>query len=157
MKKIIVLVAAALLLLPMSAMAGMTAFMDMDKLSDVELAATTGQAGITINATAQVLGGYISWGDEDGYAAISASSGWLILNNITVSGLVLDGTTIDICTPDGGPTWLVIGVPGLTITAGLEVLLSPVRTPGDALEEKLGDLYVGGLQLAGMTLQISGH
>jgi len=60
MKKLLVLAAALLILLPANAMAGMTAFMDMDELSNTELASTTGQAGITLRTSMTIVtGGYI--------------------------------------------------------------------------------------------------
>ncbi|MEW5735552.1 MAG: DUF6160 family protein [Thermodesulfobacteriota bacterium] len=156
MKKLLVLIVAALLLAPVSAMAGMNAFMDMDELSNSELASTTGQTGITINATAQILGGYIAWGDNDGCGGTTAATdGWLTINGITASGIVLDGTTIDVCTA-GTTTWLTIGVPALTINANVASLYlgSTIRTNGP---DSLGQLTIGNLQLAAMTLEITGH
>lgn len=155
MKKILVLAVIMLLVAPISAMAGMTAFMDMDEMSDTELAATTGQTGITMNQTITITGGYIAWGDDNGCAGTTANRGWLTLENITASGLIMDGTTIDICKAGGEvTTWLTIGVPALTITAGI----SAIRV-GSNIDAgfSLGELVIHSLQINAMTVEITGH
>lgn len=155
MKKLLVLIVAALLLAPVSAMAGMNAFMDMDELSNAQLASTTGQTGITINATTQILGGYIAWGDDDGCGGTTINAGVLTINGITASGLIMDGTTIDVCT-NGATTWLTIGVPAMTINANVASIFldNAIKTAG---LDSLGELTIGNLQLAAMTLEITGH
>lgn len=160
MKKIMVLAVVALMLIPVSAMAGMTAFMNMDELSNTEMAQTTGQTGITINATAQILAGsYVAWGDNDGCAGImgtAGTQGWLTINDLLVSGLVLDGTTIDVCTEGTTTTWLVIGVPEMTVAATCQVELGQAANTTGASLSILG-LVDANLHMGGMTLQVTGH
>jgi hypothetical protein len=154
MKKIIVLVAALLLVAPLSAMAGMTAFMDMDEMSDNELAETTGQTGITIKQHLEISGGYIAWGDNDGCAGTSANEGWLTLNDLTVSALDAD-MTIDVCKAGGeATTWLTIGISEQIITAGIaEIKVGSNINSGPSL----GELVIHSLRIASTTMQITGH
>jgi hypothetical protein len=148
-----IIAAAILLLLPVSAMAGMTAFMDMDELSNNELSDTTGQVGITLNATLGITGGYIGWGDGDGCGGTTWDRGWVTLSGITATGTVLDGTTIDACT-SGATTWLTIVVPAMTINANVDaVLIGQDVNTGPSI----GQITVGNLGLAGVTLEIAGH
>lgn len=157
MKKLLVLIVAALLLAPVSAMAGMNAFMDMDELTNSELASTTGQTGITINSTLDIDGGWIVWGDDDGCAGTTANAGYLILGNITSSAIVTTGLTIDVCT-NAGTTWLTIGVPATTIGDLLIAGIYPSATVGTPpVTPSLGSLEIINLQLAGQTLQITSH
>lgn len=161
MKKLLVLIVAALLLAPVSAMAGMNAFMDMDELSNSELASTTGQTGITINTTLDIDGGWIAWGDDDGCAGTTANAGWLVLGNITSSAIVTTGLTIDVCT-NGTTTWLTIGVPQTTI-ASLEIAgiyptgTAPASGALPPADPSLGSLGIYDLVLAAQTLQITSH
>jgi hypothetical protein len=152
-----VLAVVALMLIPVSAMAGMTAFMNMDELSNTEMAQTTGQTGLTINATASIAAGsYIAWGDDDGCAGIMATAttqGWLQINDLLVSGLILDGTTVDVCTEGTLTTWLVIGVPEMTVFATTTIELG--SGPQTTLNT-LG-LVQANLHMTGMTLMITGH
>lgn len=120
MRKLIVLVAVAMFFLPMSAMAGMTAFMDMEKVSDFELAETTGQTGLTIDLTVQSnTFTWVSWGDDDGYMAGGTTAALLeagVLYIVPITQLDLDlNVTIDVCTT-GGVSYLVIEVDTLTIS-----------------------------------------
>ena len=152
MKKIIVLVAALMLIVPVSAMAGMTAFMDMNEMTDTEMASTTGQTGITINQTLNISGGYIAWGDDDGCAN---SEGWLTLSTLTVSQLVITGMTIDVCHASGTvTTWLTIGQPALTVSAGIAAIKVGSVINGGA---SLGELVIHSLAVGAMTIQITGH
>lgn len=153
--------ALILLMVPVAAMAGMNAFMDMDEMSNTEMAALTGQTGITMNATLQILGGHVAWGDTDGCGGTTlATDGWLTLSGITVGSLVLTGQTIDICRV-GGTSWLTIGIPALTVAGGVANIYidSTVKTVGGntyADGNSLGHL-VFNLSLASMTTQITGH
>lgn len=153
--------ALILLMVPVAAMAGMNAFMDMDEMSNTEMAALTGQTGITMNATLQILGGHVAWGDSDGCGGTTvATDGWLTLSGITVGSLAITGQTIDICRI-GGTSWLTIGIPSLTVQGGVANIYidSTVRTTGLNVyqeDNSLGHL-VFNLQLGSMTTQITGH
>jgi hypothetical protein len=157
MKKLLVLIVAALLLAPVSAMAGMNAFMDMDELSNSELASTTGQTGITINTSTRIISGWIAWGDDDGCLGTTINTGYLVLGNITAATITTTGLTIDVCT-SGGTTWLTIGVPQTTVSdlriAGIYPTTSDTGPGGD---ESLGSLRVTNLVLGAQTLQITSH
>jgi len=156
MKKLLVLAAALLLIVPASAMAGMTAFMDMDELSPSEMASTTGQAGITLNASLTIVtGGYIGWGDDDGCTSTvnATNQGWLTLSSIWSSGITLNGLTVDVCS-DGAESWLTIGIPAMTLNQGVRAIKvgSTINT-----DDSMGELQIVNLSLSSITLQVRGH
>jgi hypothetical protein len=154
MKKIMVLVVALLLVAPLSALAGMTAFMDMDEMSDNELAATQGQTGITMTQHLELAGGYIAWGDNDGCAGTTAGAGWLTLNNLWATGIDAN-LTIDVCTVAGEATsWLTIGIAGQTISAGVsEIKLGSAINTGASL----GELVIHSLTIQNSVMRITSH
>jgi hypothetical protein len=137
-------------------MAGMTAFMDMDELSNSELAGTTGQAGITLRtAMSIVTGGYIGWGDDDGCTTTVAGTnqGWLTLSSIWSSGITNTDITIDVCS-DGTQSWLTIVIPTMTLNAGVRAIKvgSTINT-----DDSLGELQIVNLSIANQTIQVRGH
>jgi hypothetical protein len=156
MKKIIVLAAMLLLIAPVTAMAGMTAFMDMDELSNSELASTTGQTGITMNQTLVITDGYIAWGDDDGCSTTTPGAGkegWLTLDSITAS-VVVTGLTIDVCQVSVNTTWLTIGQPAVVVSAGL----GAIRVGSEMNQgPSLGELVIHSLAISGTTIEITGH
>ena len=153
--------ALILLMVPVAAMAGMNAFMDMDEMSNTEMAALTGQTGITMNAQLSILNGHVAWGDTDGCGGTTATTdGWLTLSGITVASLNITGQTIDICRV-GGTSWLTIGIPSLTVVGGVANIFidSTVITRSGLVPDEgnsLGHL-VFNLTLGSMTTQITGH
>jgi len=158
MKKALILVAILLMLAPASAMAGMTAFMNMDEMSGNEMSDVTGQTGISIDSTVKFNGGYVAWGDLDGAAGIAATAGYLILNSIyTPTALTMTGLTLDACT-DGATTYLVIGLPAITGSATMQLLLGNDANPNVATNEaSLGELTLGSLSFGTSTIKIYGH
>jgi len=155
MKKILVL-AAILMLVPVSAMAGMTAFMNMDELSSNDLSSVTGQTGITINAQITITGGFQSWGDNDGCTAFT-TAGFVTLSTITTRGFAIDvsGLTIDACN-DGTTSYVSISYPTIT----LNQYIAAVRIGDDAAfgnGASIGSLTVGSLTLGSSYIRISGH
>jgi hypothetical protein len=157
MKKLLVLAAALFLLVPATAMAGMTAFMDMDELSNNELADTTGQAGITLTTSLTIVtGGYIGWGDDDGCAATVGQTwqGWVTLSTIWSDGVTLSNVTIDVCSAYDGDEWIVIAVPSMTLNQGVRAI-----KVGNTIDEddSMGELQIHNLSLAAITLQVRGH
>jgi len=156
MKKLLVLAAVALLLVPASAMAGMTAFMNMDELSSKEMASTTGQAGITLNASLTIVtGGYIGWGDDDGCTTTvnGTNQGWLTLSSIWSTGISLNGLTVDVCS-DGTESWLTVVIPAMTLNTGVRAIKvgSLINT-----DDSMGELQIVNLSLSSVTLQVRGH
>jgi hypothetical protein len=154
MKKILVLAVVALLIAPISAMAGMTAFMNMDEMSGNEMSDVTGQTGITIDVTQQILGGYISWGDNDGCTTY-ASAGYVTLSTITAGPIIIDGLTIDAC-DDGTTSYVVIGVPVMTQSAHIAAVRIG-SAAGFGIGNSLGSITIGSLTMAAMTVRINGH
>jgi hypothetical protein len=157
MKKLLVLAAVLLLIVPATAMAGMTAFMDMDELSSNELADTTGQAGITLRTTLTIVtGGYIGWGDDDGCTTTvnATNQGWLTLSSIWSDGVTLTDVTIDVCSNEAGDQWVVIAVPTLTLNQGVRAIKvgSLINT-----DDSMGELQIVNLSLAAMTIHVRGH
>jgi len=155
MKKLLVL-AALLLMVPVSAMAGMTAFMDMDELSNNELAQTTGQVGITINTSiGSITGGYVAWGDSDGCAGCGSTAGWLSLSTLTITTGQNISMTVDACTTAAGTSYLVLGITSGSIN--LDIAHMRVGSAAGAGAD-MGELSVSALNLGGgVTLKITGH
>jgi len=152
--------ALILLMVPVAAMAGMNAFMDMDEMSNTEMAALTGQTGITMNAVLTVNSGYVAWGDTDGCGTTLATDGWLTLSGIHVDSLAITGQTIDICRV-GGTSWLTIGIPALDVTGYVANIYvsNTVLTRGGLVNDpgnSLGHLQFE-LHLGAMTTEITGH
>jgi len=164
MKKLLVIV-AMMLMLPVSAMAGMTAFMDMDELSNNELAQTTGQVGITVLTNIGSVtgtGGYISWGDSNGCAGCGTTAGWLNLTTLSFS--VATGTeigmTIDACTTSAGVSYLVLGISAGSITTDLDIQHMRVGSAVGNIGADMGELVVDNLMVnvgSTITLKIAGH
>ncbi|MBU2489072.1 MAG: hypothetical protein KKA60_06750 [Proteobacteria bacterium] len=154
MKKILVLAVVLLLLAPISAMAGMSAFMNMDEMSGNEMSDVTGQTGITIDLTQEITGGYVAWGDNDGCTTYT-TAGFLILSTITAGPITVDGLTIDACY-DGTTAYLVIGVPSTIINANIAAIRL-ADSAGFGLGDSLGSLTIGSLAVTGMTVRINGH
>jgi len=82
MKKVLMILAIAAMLFPVSAMA-------MTPMTDGDLADVTGQAGVSINlhvnidATIDVA----AWGDTDGYGLVAGDEGWVGVTSLTITGL----------------------------------------------------------------------
>lgn len=154
MKKVLVLAAVLLMLAPISAMAGMTAFMNMDEMTGNEMSDVTGQTGITIDMTQEITGGYIAWGDDDGCTTYG-TAGYLVLSTILMGPMTVDGLTIDACY-DGTTAYLVIGVPAATLNASVAALRL-ADSAGFGVGQSLGNITIGSLQLARMTVRINAH
>jgi len=157
MKKLLVLAAAILLLVPASAMAGMTAFTNMDELSSSEMASTTGQAGITLRASLTIVtGGYIAWGDDDGCTTTvnATNQGWLTLKSIWSTGTNLTDVTIDVCSNTAGDQWIVVGIPTMTLNQGIRAI--KVGSTRDS-DDSMGELQIVDLSLAAVTIHVRGH
>jgi len=157
MKKSLVLAVALLLMLPISAMAGMTAFMDMDELSSGEMASTQGQAGITLRAEVSIVtGGYIAWGDDDGCTKTinPAKQGWLTLASVWSDKTTLTDVTVDVCTGEDGKSWLVLYVPSLTVNQGIRAIkVGSLVNTGPSL----GELRIANLTYDKVSIRVTGH
>lgn len=161
MKKMLAIAAAMLLVLPVLAMAGMTAFDNMTELGP-EMADVTGQVGITIDTSVQVTDGFLAWGDSDGYTGVSTGA-WLKLDNLTVNdGTVAPGPMDQTgLTLDAGATantaYLVVGLP--SISGQISIGAVYIGTAADFTNpaESLGSITIGDLSVATSTLKISAH
>ncbi|MFH1887484.1 MAG: DUF6160 family protein [Pseudomonadota bacterium] len=154
MKRILVFLLAALFLVPAGAMAGMTAFMNMEEMGGAEMGDVTGQTGITIDMTSEITGGYIAWGDNDGCTTYT-TAGFLVLSTITAGPRTTDGMTIDACY-DGTTSYLVIGLPASVSNAHIAAIRLGASA-GFGVGQSLGSLTIGSLASAGMTVRINGH
>ncbi len=164
MKKYLALTAAMLLIVPVLAMAGMTAFDNMTELGD-EMAEVTGQVGITIDSSVRIDDGFFAWTDADGWGTTgqAGASGSLYLDNLRVYGntgttsfLEQNGLKIDAGTDTGGTTYLCITLPRVqgVIEVG-SIGLGTNQTVAAA--NSLGSIMIGDLDMAGSTLKISAH
>jgi len=149
MKKILVL-AAIIMLLPVSAMAGMTAFMNMDELSSNDMQTVTGQTGITIVADITTVDNYVAWGDNDGFGA-NTTAGYVTLSTMNVSNQSVT-VTIDSGTVTTG-SYVAISIPSMSILQ----TIAAVRI-GDAVQAGPSIGYIESLtNLTGTTIKIYGH
>jgi hypothetical protein len=150
MKKLCLLAALALVLLPASAMAGMTA------VSDVDLEGVTGQTGITITMTVTVEATTMAWGDSDGFGTYS-TEGWVILSDVTMPNTNLDNVTID-CGSDGTTTILQIDVGNDNLIEGnLTIGDVVIGTTASASTESIGEIRMTGLGIKTGAIRIKGH
>jgi len=156
MKKLVIL-AVALLLVPVSAMAGMTAFTNMDELSSKEMATVTGQSGITVdlNNTA-ITSGSIYWTDDDGLPAAYPSEGVvkIALGQVTTGVASLD---IDAGTVNADKTYVILTMGAATLNATVNSITLG-STEGDADAGKsFGKIHVKDLVLNNTEVAISAH
>jgi len=149
MKKMCLL-AALLVLIPVSAMAGMSAVADVD-MEDV-----TGQTGITLTMAVNVTATSMAWGDSDGFGTYS-TAGWVILSNVALPAINLQGVTID-AGSDGTKSILQIDVGTTNLIQGdLTIGDVIIGTTANATTESLGEIRMVGLGVSTGKIQISGH
>jgi hypothetical protein len=150
MKRMLILAAVVLLIVPASAMAGMTAFMNMDELSSKEMASTTGQAGITLDVNATVASGYGAWEDSDGAA------GYLHTGVVSVdfgAQTVAASVLIDACSDGAGNSYIVVkNVGSIALNNTVTVKVGATVDVG----RELGNFY-SNTTVSALTLKISGH
>ncbi|MFP4476544.1 MAG: DUF6160 family protein [Desulfatibacillaceae bacterium] len=157
MKKGILAVAiAALMMLPLAAMAGMLT--GKAPLSDSELAGITGQTGVTIDMSLEVTDGYVAYGDDDG------TTDYTDEGFFTLSGMAIDdgaggptqitGLTIDVGTNTDGDSALIIGLPSISGRIGFSALKLGTTADGGS---SLGSLTIGDLTTSASTIIISPH
>lgn len=161
MKKLLLLAAVLVMLLPVSAMAGMTAFMDMNELSSSDMSDVTGQTGITIYATLNINNGYVSWSDDDGFGGLCSLQGFVTLATIQSTGINLDGLTIDACN-DGVTTYVTIYIPTLTLNQSISAIRLGTShavglLAGGADNMSLGRIDQSNVTLDAVTLKICAH
>jgi len=149
MKKLC-LVAALLMLLPVSAIAGMSA------VSDVDLEEVTGQTGITITMNVTVTASSMAWGDSDGFGTYS-TQGWVVLSSVTMPSITLSGVTID-CGSDGTNSILQIDVgTGNLISGNLTIGNVIIGTTAASSTASIGEIRMVGLNVQTGAIRISGH
>ena len=141
---------AALVFLPLSAMAQMNA------ISESEMEEIVGQDGITIDMTLDAYIQLISYGDTDGFSGSSA--GYLNIAQLSIpdtGSFNLTGMTVDVETT-GGVSRLAIGLP--TISGGITI--GAIRVGSAAASNSgssIGTVTISGLNLAGSTVYVRGH
>jgi len=149
MKKLCIL-AALMLVLPVSAMAGMTA------VSDVDLEGVTGQTGITITMNVTVSADSMAWGDSDGFGTYS-TAGWLVLSAVTTPSVNLTNVTID-CGSDATTSILQIDLGTSNLIQGnLTIGNVIIGTTSNASTASIGEIRMTGLGIKTGAIQIKGH
>ncbi|MDY6854020.1 MAG: hypothetical protein SWO11_04830 [Thermodesulfobacteriota bacterium] len=141
---------AALIFLPLFAMAQMSA------ISDSQLEAIVGQDGITIDMTLDAYIQLISYGDTDGFSGSSA--GYLNIAQLAIpdTGTInLTGLTVDVETTSG-ISRLAIGLP--TISGGISIGAIRVGSAATSTSgSSIGTVSISGLNLSGSTIYVRGH
>jgi len=156
MKKSLVIAAVLVMLLPVSAMAGMTAFMDMDELSSTDMSDVTGQTGITIYAAVTIINGYVSWSDSDGCTAFG-TAGFVTLSTIKSSLISVNGLTIDACN-DGTTSYVSISIPTITLNQSISAIrIGTAHAVGTNGGPSIGRIDQSNVTISASTLRISGH
>jgi len=146
MKKIILIAAALLVMLPLASFAKTV-------ISESELAELTAQQGVTISFTglsiSNVALAVSSWGDSDGFTGYT-SSGW-VGSAITMTGnvIALSGAmTIDVGSV-GTLTAIQIGLPSVTIgdaTFQVDQIVKLSNSKTLSGTQTLGTSYMSGLR-----------
>jgi len=155
MKKLVIL-AVALLIVPASAMAGMTAFMNMDELSSKEMATVTGQTGITIDMNTAITSGIINWVDADGAATgLYSTQGALVieLGSITTG---IASLTVDAGTGPGGSA-LVITTTSPVLNADITAIRCATAADLTLVGPSLGEIKITSLVAGSTQIAIYGH
>lgn len=149
MKKIGILAVLALILMPVSAMAGMSVASDAD-LQDV-----TGQTGITISMAMNVNATGIAWGDDDGFGTWT-TQGWVVMRNVSMPTISLSGVDID-AGGDGTTSYLAIITSGNIITGDLTIGDLVIGSSATSTTESAGEIRIEGIGIGFGTIRISGH
>lgn len=149
MKKLCVLAALILMLLPVSAMAGMQA------ASDTELNEVSGQTGITINMNMSVTAGTVAWGDDNGFAPYT-TAGWVVLAGVRLPTIALANVTID-CGGNTTSTYLAIGTSGNIITGSMTIASVVIGSSANSTTPSAGEIRISGIGISFGTILISGH
>ena len=150
------LIIAVAMLLPVSAMAGMTA------INDSAMGEITGQAGITLDQSVQISIDYIAWGDDDGCSG-TTTAGFVNVCTILIDddggAANMDGMLIDsgANASDGNPA-ICIEMPSSTLDIDIAAIRTGTSVPGGGTQgESLGSLHIENLDQAGGSIKIAGH
>jgi len=150
MRRLGILAAVALMLLPASAMAGMTA------ASDLDLEEVAGQTGITITMGMTVTADTMAWGDSDGFGSYT-TAGWLVLSTVSMPSVNLSNVTID-CGSDGTTSILQINLGTTNLIQGnLTIGNMIIGTTASATTQSVGELRMTNLGVKTGAIQLKGH
>jgi len=150
MRKLSILAVLALMLLPASVMAGMTAVSEMD------LEEVSGQTGLTITMNVTVAADSMAWGDSDGFGTYS-TQGWLILSTVTMPSVNLQNVTID-CGSDGTTSILQINLgTGNLIGGNLTIGNTIIGTTATATTQSIGEVRMVNLGVKTGAIKLMGH
>jgi hypothetical protein len=151
MKKIILIVAALIVMLPLASFAKTV-------ISEEELSELTAQQGVTINfsglAISNVALAVQSWGDSDGFS-LYTSSGW-VGAAITMTGNVValsGGMTIDVGS-SGTLTAVQIGLP--TVSIGSSTFQIDQIVKMSTAKTLTGTQTLGTAYMSGLTATVTG-
>jgi len=143
-------VVAALLLVPIAALAGMTAISDSE-LQDVEA-----QAGITITATVAMTASSMAWQDNDGFTSCT-STGAVILSGLVMPSIAISMVNIDAGTCSG-TSWLAIDTGTSNLISGdMTIGDIVIGTTDTATTQSLGKFTQRGIGISFGTIKIAGH
>jgi len=149
MKKLL-FVLAAMMLIPLAALAGMTAISDSE-LQDVE-----GQTGITISMTMTVTMSTQAWEDSDGFSGCT-TMGAVVMTNVVMPTIALSNVNIDAGTC-GTLSYLSIDTGNANIISGDTTIGDLViGTSASATTASLGKFVTTGLGISFGNIKIRGH
>jgi hypothetical protein len=150
MRRLSILAAVALMLLPALAMAGMTAISEMD------LEEVTGQTGLTLGMNVTVSADSMAWGDSDGFGTY-VTQGWLVLSTVTMPAVNLQNVTID-CGSDGTTSILQINLGTSNLIQGnLTIGNTIIGTTASATTQSIGEVRMTNLGIKTGAVRLMGH
>jgi hypothetical protein len=150
MRRLYVWAALLLMLLPTSALAGMTA------TSDLDLEEVTGQTGMTVSMSVTVVASTIAWGDSDGFGTY-VTAGWMILSSVTTPSVNMTNVTID-CGSDATNAFLQINLGTTNLIQGnLTIGSVVIGTASTSSTQSLGEVRMTSLGVKTGAILISGH
>lgn len=143
-------VVAALLLVPVAALAGMTA------ISDTELQDVDGQTGITVSMDMNIAMGGMSWQDNDGFDSCT-STGAVVMSGVTMPTVSLSSVTIDAGTCSA-TSWLAIATGTANLVTGSMTITDLIIGASDTVTvQSLGKFSQSGIGIRFGTIKIAGH
>jgi len=139
-----------LMLLPASAIAGMTA------ASNLDLEEIAGQTGMTLTMSVTVQADSMAWGDSDGFGTYT-TAGWLILSTVTMPTVNMSNVTVD-CGSDGTTAILQINLGTSNLIQGnLTIGNMIIGTTASASTQSVGEVRMTNLGVKTGAIQIKGH
>jgi hypothetical protein len=154
MKKL-ALITAALLIIPLAAVAR------MNSMSDDSMGVIHGQVGITIDFETRLTDSYLAITDSDGFGTTWGSQGAITLDGLSITGdespltnMSVIGLDLDLGTNSSNTSYLIIGLP--VISGHVEVDAVKIGTSA-TMGYSLGKVTWGRINYAETLCKVQAH